>query len=33
MIIGNKENIETLKKYIDMVFAGDPKAPHFIIVS
>jgi AAA+ ATPase superfamily predicted ATPase len=33
MIIGNKENIETLKRYIDMVFAGDPKAPHFIIVS
>jgi len=33
MIIGNQENIQTLKKYIDMVFAGDAKAPHFIIVS
>lgn len=33
MIIGNEENIQTLKKYIDMVFAGDEKAPHFIIVS
>jgi DNA polymerase III delta prime subunit len=33
MIVGNQENRETLKKYIDMVFAGDPKAPHFIIVS
>jgi DNA polymerase III delta prime subunit len=33
MIIGNKENIETLKKYIDMVFTGDEKAPHFIIIS
>jgi len=33
MIVGNTENIQTLRKYIDMVFAGDPKAPHFIIVS
>lgn len=33
MIVGNKENIETLKRYIDMVFSGDPKAPHFIIVA
>lgn len=33
MIVGNSQNIETLKKYIDMVFAGDAKAPHFIIVS
>lgn len=33
MIVGNQENRETLKKYIDMVFAGDSKAPHFIIVS
>lgn len=33
MIVGNKANIETLKKYIDMFFADDPKAPHFLIVS
>ncbi len=33
MIIGNKENIETLTRYIDMFFSGDSKAPHFIIVA
>lgn len=33
MIIGNTENIQTLKIYMDMIFTGDPKAPHFIIVS
>lgn len=33
MIIGNEENRQTLTKYIDMFFAGDPKAPHFLIVS
>ena len=33
MIVGNTKNIQTLQKYIDMVFSGDPKAPHFIIVS
>lgn len=33
MIIGNQDNRETLKRYIDMVFSGDPKAPHFLIVS
>ncbi|MEI6672848.1 MAG: hypothetical protein WCL02_06025 [bacterium] len=33
MIIGNEENRQTLTKYIDMFFAGDPKAPHFLIIS
>lgn len=33
MIVGNQDNRETLKKYIDMVFAENAKAPHFIIVS
>jgi hypothetical protein len=33
MIVGNQDSRETLKKYIDMVFAGDAKAPHFIIVA
>ncbi len=33
MFIGNKESIQTLTKYIDMFFAGNPKAPHFLIVS
>ncbi len=33
MLVGNAENRQTLKTYIDMVFAGDPKAPHFIIIS
>jgi len=33
MLVGNQENIQTLKKYIDMVFSGDPKSPHFLIVA
>ncbi len=33
MIVGNQDNRETLKRYIDMVFDWDTKAPHFIIVS
>lgn len=33
MFVGNQESIQTLTKYIDMFFAGDPKAPHFLIVT
>lgn len=33
MFVGNQESIQTLKKYIDMFFAGDPKSPHFLIVA
>ena len=33
MVVGNKESIETLTRYIDMFFAGDPKAPHFLIIA
>ncbi len=33
MFIGNQESIQTLTRYIDMFFAGDPKAPHFLIIS
>lgn len=33
MFVGNQESIQTLTRYIDMFFAGDPKAPHFLIVS
>jgi replication-associated recombination protein RarA len=33
MFVGNEESIKTLTKYIDMFFAGDPKAPHFLIVA
>ncbi len=33
MFVGNKENIQTLTKYIDMFFAGDTKAPHFLIIA
>lgn len=33
MFVGNQESIKTLKKYIDMFFAGDPKSPHFLIVA
>lgn len=33
MIVWNQENIQTLTRYIDMFFAGDPKAPHFIIIA
>lgn len=33
MFVGNKESIQTLTRYIDMFFAGDPKAPHFLIVA
>lgn len=33
MLVGNKENIQTLTRYMDMFFAGDAKAPHFLIVS
>jgi hypothetical protein len=33
MFVGNQESIHTLTKYVDMFFAGDPKAPHFLIVS
>ena len=33
MIVGNTENIQTLRRYIDMFFTGDPKAPHFLIVA
>lgn len=33
MFVGNEESIQTLTKYIDMFFAGDPKAPHFLIIA
>lgn len=33
MFVGNKESIQTLTRYIDMFFAGDSKAPHFLIIS
>jgi replication-associated recombination protein RarA len=33
MFIGNQKSRETLTKYLDMFFAGDIKAPHFLIVS
>jgi DNA polymerase III delta prime subunit len=33
MFIGNQENIKTLTKYLDMFFAGDTKAPHFLIIA
>ena len=33
MYIGNQESIQTLTSYIDMFFSGDPKAPHFLIIS
>ena len=33
MFIGNQENILTLTRYIDMFFAGDPKTPHFLIIT
>ncbi|MFA7298818.1 MAG: AAA family ATPase [Candidatus Absconditabacterales bacterium] len=33
MFVGNQENIKTLTKYIDMFFADDPKAPHFLIIA
>ncbi len=33
MFIGNTENIQTLKRYLDMFFSGDPKAPHFLIIA
>lgn len=33
MFVGNQESIQTLKKYIDMFFAGDPKSPHFLVVA
>ncbi|EKD25544.1 MAG: hypothetical protein ACD_80C00027G0013 [uncultured bacterium (gcode 4)] len=33
MFVGNQESIQTLTRYIDMFFAGDPKAPHFLIVA
>lgn len=33
MLVGNTNNIHTLKRYVDMFFADDPKAPHFLIIS
>lgn len=33
MFVGNQESIQTLTRYIDMFFAEDPKAPHFLIVA
>lgn len=33
MFVGNQESIQTLTRYIDMFFAGDPKAPHFLIIA
>jgi len=33
MIIGNEDSRETITRYIDMFFAEDPKAPHFLIVA
>lgn len=33
MLVGNQESIQTLTKYVDMFFAGDPKAPHFLIIA
>lgn len=33
MFVGNQEGRETLTRYIDMFFAGDPKAPHFLIIA
>lgn len=33
MFVGNQENIQTLTRYLDMFFAGDPKAPHFLIIA
>lgn len=33
MFVGNQENIQTLTKYIDMFFAGESKAPHFLIIA
>lgn len=33
MFVGNQESIQTLTRYIDMFFAEDPKAPHFLIIA
>jgi len=33
MFVGNQESIQTLTRYIDMFFAENAKAPHFLIVA